>query len=165
MNPATRNPALSRLDALVGEWGLSATFGDETFEGGRTVFRWMDDADFLVQRTESGELPPGLPREMIENMPEPVTTVFGLDDSSQQFTMLYSDARGVVRVYQMTLEDRLWQVWRDAPGFNQRFIGRFSEDGNTIDGYWEFSDDGSNWTTDFRLRYTRRSHTGFENAA
>jgi hypothetical protein len=34
----------------------------------------------------------------------PVTTIIGLDDASETFTQLYTDTRGVYRVYQMSLD-------------------------------------------------------------
>ena len=46
-------------------------------------------------------------------------------------------------------------MWRDAPGFSQRFTGRVSDDGGTINGAWESSTDGVSWTHDFDLMYTR----------
>jgi hypothetical protein len=50
----------------------------------------------------------------------------------RDFYMLYADARGVFRVYRMSLSDGVWKIGRDAPGFFQRFTGTFSADGNTI---------------------------------
>jgi hypothetical protein len=46
-------------------------------------------------------------------------------------------------------------MWRDAPGFCQRFRGVLGEDGRTIRGAWEKSADGSAWEHDFDLVYTR----------
>jgi hypothetical protein len=91
----------------------------------------------------------------VANSPFPLATIIGLDDSTERFTMLYADARGVFRVYQMTLSDGVWKVWREAPGFHQRFTGTFSDDGATITAYWEGSRDGSNWEHDFDLTYTK----------
>ena len=67
----------------------------------------------------------------------------------------YADARGVFRVYQMSLSERVWKMWRHAPGFFQRFTGTFSDDGKTITGRWKKSSDGSNWEPDFDLTYTK----------
>ena len=57
----------------------------------------------------------------------------------------------------MSLRDGVWKLWRDAPGFSQRFEGRFSDDGKTISGRWEKSADGVQWEHDFDLTYTRVS--------
>ena len=44
-----------------------------------------------------------------------------------------------------------------GPGFNQRFIGKLSEDGDTIDGRWErgLGAAGDEWELDFPLTYRR----------
>jgi hypothetical protein len=44
------------------------------------------------------------------------------------------DSRGVARIYEMTVQDGLWTLWRDGPDWPQRFTGGISEDGNTIIG-------------------------------
>ena len=54
----------------------------------------------------------------------------------------------------MSLEDGAWKMWREAPGFSQRFMGTFSDDGNTITTRWEKSSDGVNWEHDLDLTYT-----------
>lgn len=38
----------------------------------------------------------------------------------------------------MTLEDGHWEIWREAPGFKQRFTGDFQDDGRTISGVGGF---------------------------
>jgi hypothetical protein len=85
---------------------------------------------------------------MDHNSPFAVTTIVGLDDSAGAYSVLYADARGVFRVYQMSLTGGVWKMWREAPGFRQRFVSTFS-------GYWEKSEDGANSEHDFDLSYTR----------
>jgi hypothetical protein len=58
-------------------------------------------------------------------------------------------------VYEMSLRDNVWKLWRDSPGFSQRLTGTFSEDGKTITGRWEKSSDGSNREHDFDLTYAK----------
>jgi hypothetical protein len=105
-------------------------------------FAWADDGDFLVQRTDAG--PPGddMPEEWLKNAPFPTTSIIGYDDGDGIFSMLYSDARGVYRVYRMSIDGGLWRIWRRAEGFHQRFSGTFSRDGNTITAGWDRSTDG-----------------------
>jgi hypothetical protein len=55
----------------------------------------------------------------------------------------------------MRVADGEWRAWREAPGFNQRYIGKISADGKTIAGQWEFSEDGKSWNVDFDLTYTK----------
>jgi hypothetical protein len=55
----------------------------------------------------------------------------------------------------MALNNGVCKLWRDDPGFSQRFTGRFSSDGGTISGRWEKSTDGAQWEEDFDLTYTK----------
>ena len=153
---AKSNPVLRRLDALVGEWEMQASVGGQSMGTARTVFEWIEGGAFLVQRADD-EPSEDTPPEWQANSPLPAVTVIGLDDSSEQFSMLYADARGVLRVYQMTLSDGVWKIWRNAPGFYQRFTGTFSDDGNTIAARWEGSRDGSAWEPDFDVTYRKRA--------
>lgn len=146
---------LKQLNVLAGEWKMLASKGKQPLGKWRTTFEWLEGAAFLIQHIKDESLPPGAPPEWMEHSPNPAATVIGLDDSSRNFTQLYTDARGVYRVYQMSLNDGVWKLWRDAPGFSQRFEGTFSDDGNTITGYWENSTDGRNWEHDFDLTYSR----------
>ncbi|MFI7618196.1 hypothetical protein ACIBP6_43950 [Nonomuraea terrae] len=149
---ADRHPAMARLDTLLGRWTVRLKV--DGVGTSWTEFSWQDDGLFLHQRSDA-EIPPSAPPGWRENAPFPVTSLIGLDDASEQFTMMYADARGVHRVYQMTLADGVWRIWRHAPGFNQRFHGTFSPGGDAIDARWEMSEDGETWRVDFGLTYTR----------
>jgi hypothetical protein len=148
------NPLLMRLDALVGEWEMQAAVGGQLLGNGQTAFEWLEGGAFLVQHADAGPTE-SAPAEWVENSPFPITTIIGLDDSSETFCVLYADSRGVFRIYQMSVSDGVWKMWREAPGFFQRFTATFSDDGNTITGFWERSSDGSNWEHDFDLAYTK----------
>lgn len=119
----------------------------------------MEDGAFLVQRADAAALP-AAPPEWTENSPFPVVSLIGLDDSSETFCMLYSDSRGVYRVYRMSLTTGVWRLWRNATGFSQRFTGVFSDDGDTIACTWERSTNASDWEPDFDLTYRRVRTTG-----
>jgi hypothetical protein len=69
--------------------------------------------------------------------------------------VFYYDARKVSRVYQMSFSDSVWKMWREAPGFWQRYVGRVSAGGLTITRYWEKSPDGAAWEHDFDVTYRR----------
>jgi hypothetical protein len=152
--PAGRPTSLDRLDVLVGEWEMEATFEGGYFgpgspaitaRGGRTTFEWLEGRFFLIQRfvAEHPAAPNGI--AIIGAAPEPET-----------FIQHYYDSRGVTRLYQMTLGGNVWKLWREAPGFWQRYTGTISSDGTTITGSWEGSPDGQEWKHDFGLTYTKR---------
>jgi hypothetical protein len=88
--------------------------------------------------------------------PHPIpssTQIIGSDESDGSIIALYYDDRIVSRIYQMGLTNGVWKIWREAPGFFQRFEGKLSKDGNTITGRWEISSDGTHWELDFDLIY------------
>ncbi|MFZ0042666.1 MAG: hypothetical protein WAK93_15245 [Solirubrobacteraceae bacterium] len=151
--PDRRPAALTRLEALVGKWVVAASFEAgyfasgspaTTMGGGRTTFEWLDGSYFLIQRfsVEHPAAPNGI-------------AIIGVGTSAETFTQHYYDSRGVARVYEMTLQDGVWKLRREAPGFWQRYAGVFSDDGSTISGAWEGSSDGVEWEHDFKLTYTK----------
>jgi hypothetical protein len=145
------NPALERLSVLVGEWDIEITAmsfqADKTAAvRGHASFEWIEGGAFLLERSEVSN--PDFPRGI---------SIMGPDDSAETYNMLYFDSRGVSRIYQMSLSGNVWKLWRDFPGFSQRFIGTFRDDRNIITARWEKSDDGSNWELDFKLTYTKVS--------
>jgi len=80
--------------------------------------------------------------------------VIGCDAAAGTYSQLYTDDRGVSRIYGMSIGGGEWKLWREGEPFDQRFTGRFSDDGNRIDGRWEAKTDGA-WKTDFGLVFTR----------
>jgi hypothetical protein len=81
--------------------------------------------------------------------------VIGCDGMSDTYFQLYTDDRDVQRIYEMSLRDGVWKLWREGKPVSQRFEGRFSEDGNTITGRFEIAEDGQTWKADFDVTYTR----------
>jgi hypothetical protein len=146
----TANPALSILQPLIGAWTMKIIWSENTHKlvgGPQSIeaparFEWVADGSFLLQTAGASGAP--VAHWMI-----------GRDDTSGAFSALYADSRGVSRVYDMSFAEGLWEIWRAAPGFHQRFTGRISEDAKTIEGCWEKSEDGEKWEKDFDLNYVR----------
>ena len=145
-----RNPALERLGVFIGQWNIEITamsfnLDPSAGERGRATFDWLEAGAFLIQHSEistSADFPRGI-------------SVIGPDHEAETYAMLYFDSRGVSRIYKMTFSGGIWTLWRDFPGFSQRFQGIFSEDNNIITARWERSTDGSHWEHDFALKYTK----------
>jgi len=151
--PGGRPCSLDRLEVLIGQWEMTASFGAGYFGpgspavtsgGGRVTFEWLPGRFFLTQRfvTEHPAAPSGM-------------AVIGVAEEPGIFAQHYYDSRGVARVYQMSLDDGIWKLWREAPGFWQRFTGEISRDGSAIKGAWEGSADGREWKHDFGLDYVK----------
>ncbi len=146
MSESTNMAARERLAALVGEWTMEAgPPGGPPWPGEAGVtFEWLDGGALLIERwhVDMPEAPDGV-------------AVIGCDATSGAYYQLYTDQRDVQRVYEVSLGDGTWKLWREGEPFSQRFTGTFSEDGNTIAGRWELAEDGKTWKTDFDLTYTR----------
>ena len=140
------NPALEPFAVLVGKWktvGTHPMVPGTTFHG-HTSFDWLERGAFLVMHSEIDE--PGIPSGI---------AIFGSDDATGEYFMLYFDERGVSRKYDVTLRDSTLTWWRNAPGFSQRFTGTIVDDGRTIIGRGELCRDGVSWEKDLDLTYTR----------
>lgn len=143
------NQMLEQLGVFVGEWNLeisSMSFdpNPSAIVRGHASFAWLEGGAFLLQRSEVPET--DFPRGI---------SVVGPDDKAETYGMLYFDSRGVSRNYQMSFDGVVWKLWRDFPGFSQRFTGTFSDDDQVITARWEKSSDNSNWELDFKVTYTR----------
>ena len=82
-------------------------------------------------------------------------SIIGCDGGNGTYYQLSSDERGASRVYEMSIGRAEWKLWRTSAPFAQRFAATFSDDGNTMKGRWEMSEDGVNYATDFDLTYRR----------
>ena len=78
-------------------------------------------------------------------------SIIGCDAANGTYFQLYSDERGICRIYEMSIGNGEWRLWREGEPFAQRFTATFGDDGNTITGRWEIAEDGINYTTDFDL--------------
>jgi hypothetical protein len=87
--------------------------------------------------------------------PPAATWVIGRDDHQREYTVLSADARGVSRVYGMSLSASIWRIWRDEPEFSQRFEAVVSRDRRSINARWEKRASCGEWEHDFDLAYTR----------
>ena len=148
MDQPTAEAALQLLAPLVGEWGVEGTSRDGVpFPGeGRMSCSWLDSGAHLMVRTSINV--PGAPAGI---------SVIGCDAASGTYSELYSDDRGVCRIYGMRITPEVWERWREGEPFAQRFIGRFQDRGSTIVARWEKATDRTTFELDFALTYTKLS--------
>ena len=138
---------LAPLNELVGSWTIEAAH--PAFPGtvvrGQSDFAWLEGERFLLQRSRTDH--PDFPDSLI---------VFGEFDEDG-LGMHYFDSRGVHRVYGVSFSDGVWRMWREAPGFSQRFTGTFNDDRDTVDGLWKLSRDDANWDDDLKISLRRNA--------
>lgn len=144
------NPALADVALLEGDWRMdisNASFLPDPSESvrGHSSFHWALDGACLVMH--QGDPPPSPPAAL---------WLIGRDEASPEYEVLYFDARRVSRVYRMSFDAGMWKMWREAPGFWQRFECKVAPDGASMVGEWTKSlDDGATWEHDFDIIYTR----------
>ncbi len=140
------NPPLGPLGVLIGDWSTTGTHPmiPNTTLHGRARFEWLENGAYLLWRSEIDE--PGVSSGL---------AIFGSDDSSDKYSMLYFDERGVSRVFAAALHDNIWKFQRIVPGFSQRFTGTIVDGGNTIMGVSELSRDDVTWNKDLELTFKR----------
>jgi hypothetical protein len=149
MSARLTNPALAALDFLVGEWEM--TLSDASFlpDRNQTIAGRV-----MVEPIEAGGLL--AMRQMADPAGPPMATwVIGRDGSQGEYVVLYTDDRGVSRVYQMSFADSTWRIWRDDPEFSQRFDAHADEDRSVIVGRWERRSSSGFWEHDFTVTYAR----------
>jgi len=142
------------LGILIGTWEFESTVDGRFMGRGSATFEWIEDGAFVRQHAEDLPSPDADP-EWTAHSPLPMTSLIGFDDTTLEHAMLYADARGVFRIYRMSVSSDSWRLWRAAPGFHQRFIGAVRDHGRTIEGRWESSPDGSAWEPDFDMMYRK----------
>ena len=94
--------AESPLQPLIGTWEFEASSEGRLLGRGRATFEWIEDSAFV--REHAVDQPHADP-DWVAHSPMPVTSILGFDDSTLEHVMLYSDARGVFRIYRMSLDN------------------------------------------------------------
>jgi hypothetical protein len=153
-------PSLERLNQLVGSWTTEATHPalPGLIVHGTAAFEWLQGERFLIQRarTDHPDFPDSVSilgftdRDRVEGAGGAAAT-----SREPQLNMHYFDSRGVFRVYQASVEPGSWRLWRNAPGFSQRFTGVLADGGYTVAGLWQVCEDDVHWNDDLRITYHR----------
>jgi hypothetical protein len=158
----TSDSALKPLNRLVGSWTTEATHPavPGVLVQGTAGIEWLEGERFLIHRarTDHPDFPDAISiigfteRDRVHNAPsvDPETA------DKPQLRMHYFDSRGVFRVYDVSVDDESWRLWRDSPGFSQRFTGTFADGGDTIVGRWQLCRDELHWNDDLAIIYRRR---------
>jgi hypothetical protein len=144
--PPQPTGSMQQFAILLGEWTTVGVHPQLPFPvHGHSSFEWLREGSLLVWHFnwDSDDVPNAF-------------SVIGRDDGVESCSMLYSDERGVARIYQMSLEDGVWKMWRDSSGFSQRMTGTFSEDSKIIKWQGELSRDGTHWEQDLDVTFHRK---------
>jgi hypothetical protein len=144
------NPALGDVSFLVGEWEMTISNASFLPDRAQVVSGHME-----VTPIEAGMLL-ALRQASDSAGPPMASWVIGRDGSRPGYTVLYTDGRGVSRIYEMRLSEERWTIWRDDPEFSQRFEALISADHHFVDGRWEKRPAAGEWEHDFNVMYSRQ---------
>lgn len=156
--------ALAPLDRLVGRWTTTASHPlmPGVVVHGTVVAEWLEGKRFLIHRatTDHPDFPDSISiigfmeRDRVGETPN----TKDVRAEGTRLEMHYFDSRGVSRIYEVSFEDGGWRLARHAPGFSQRYTGKYADNGNTIVGRWEASEDDRKWEDDLEITYRRAAN-------
>src|SRR5215211_1141199 len=133
-----RDSALDPFDALIGTWVTEATHPMfDAVVPGRVTFEWLEGGHFLVQRSHNDH---GLFPDAIR--------VIGAPETGDGLVMEYFDSRGVRRTYGISFDDGVLRIWRDHPGFDQRFSA--TPQPESFEGLWQLARSPGDWQDDLK---------------
>jgi hypothetical protein len=137
-----RDPALQQFDALTGTWATEATHPMvDAVVPGSVTYEWLERGRFHIQRS----------RNEHELFPDAIS-VIGAPERGDGLVMEY-DSRGVHRTYGVALDDGVLRMWREHPGFDQRFAATLAPD--AFEGLWQVAETPGEWRDDLRVIYRR----------
>lgn len=122
------DPALKRLEGLVGTWNLKGRTLDSKMDNvsALTTFEWLPGRFFLKQSFEADFM--GMKIQSLE--------LIGYDPKSDTFpSTVYSSLVGDPIPYRYDVRGKDVTITTDLGG-GARMMGKISEDGNTFSGGW-----------------------------
>jgi hypothetical protein len=139
--------ASEAIEPFIGDWVTTGAHGliPDTVLHGRTSIERLEPGGFL-RITSSIDEHVGIPTGV---------AIVGGDGATGRYVLLHHDERGVTRVYDATVQDRVLRWWRDGPEFDQRYTLTVSPDGASMVGEGELRHPGAEWDRDLDLTYTR----------
>lgn len=134
---------IDAFDVLIGTWHTEATHPQfQDVVAGRVSYEWLAGNRFLVERSHNDH--PAFPDAI---------SVIGPPEDGDGLVMEYFDSRGVRRTYNVSLEDGVLRMWRDAPGFDQRSTATLDDE--QFELVYELAEEPGEWRDDLKVTYRR----------
>ena len=137
--PPRPNPALGRLEVMVGTWELKGReSGAEGEIHGRPTFEWMEGGFYLVQHVEIDYIGHRIAG----------TEYIGYDEENDNLKSYFFSNEGpgpfggVALEYVWEVGEDTFTIWGGFVGSPASFKGRFSDGRNTITGRWDWPGGG-----------------------
>jgi hypothetical protein len=121
------HPALRQLNRLLGGWEVTGPFLQ-----GRISFEWMEGGFFLIHRVDGQA--GGRAIRGVEYI--------GFDEDTQTLRSHYMDVHGSNFTYTWAIEGDTIRIWFGDKGSDNYFEGRFSPDGRSYSGHWQWPGGG-----------------------
>ncbi len=125
----TPDPALRRLDRLVGTWSMEGQLvgSDESNIQGRTTFRWLPGGFFLEQRFQMDFM--GMEIHSLE--------LIGYDPEADAFpSTVFSNLSPTPLPYRWQVDGDSLKITVSYGPMDSTFTGSFGRDGRTFGGGW-----------------------------
>ena len=125
----TPDPALSRLDRLVGAWSMEGHLvgSDDTTIRGQATYRWLPGGFFLEQHVTMNFM--GLEIDSQE--------LIGYDPETGTFpSTVYSNLSPAPLPYRWDVDDDSMRITVTYGPLDATFTGRFGDDGQSFGGGW-----------------------------
>jgi hypothetical protein len=142
------DPALKRLDRLVGTWSMKGHLigSDEENIIGRATFQWLDGGFFMQQDVEM---------DFAGMMKIKSRELIGYDPETKAFSSYaYSNLSPAPLPYKWDLQDDTLTISVSYGPLDATFRGKFSKDGNSFSGGWR-RNPGADETMNVPLRHRR----------
>src|SRR5215510_2973562 len=126
----TPNPALRRLDRLVGTWTLTGRLvgSDEENVTGKISFKWLEGGFFLQQDARI---------EFTGMLKVSAHELIGYDAETDAFaSYVYSNLSPTPLPYRWDLRGDTLTISVSYDPLDATFTGQFSDDGDTFSGGW-----------------------------
>lgn len=125
----TPDPALRRLDRLVGTWKMEGNLAgsDETTIRGETTFRWLPGGFFLEQRFELDFM--GMPIHSLE--------LIGYERETDTFpSTVFSNVSPSPLPYRWAVAEDTFTITVNYGPMDATFQGRFDKESDEFHGSW-----------------------------
>jgi hypothetical protein len=138
-----RDPALEPFEAVIGTWATEATHpGVDAVVPGSTRFEWLEGGHFVLVYSHNEH----------ELFPDALGVIGAAEGGGLVWE--YFDSRGVRRTYDVSLENGVLRMWRNAPGFDQRMSARLGH--KTFEALHQLAETPGEWQDDLKVVYRRR---------
>jgi hypothetical protein len=123
------DPALQRLDRLVGTWSMKGRplGADKDTITGTTTFKWLPGGFFLQQDMEMD----------YDGTPIKSHEIIGYDTKTKAFSSnVYSNMAPDPWPYVWDIQGDTWTISVNYGELDAKFTGKFSPDGDSFSGGW-----------------------------